>query len=86
MKSGRSILIFLITGTCKNESHCEIFPVSGTLKLGKWLLESNERGKMANKQQFERQLIDLVGRLKEHITTDDGQWTVKGFVDVLVVS
>jgi len=54
--------------------------------LGKWLLESNKRGKMANKQQFERQLIDLVGRLKEHITTDDGQWTVKEFVDVLVVS
>jgi len=41
---------------------------------------------MANKQQFERQLIELVGGLKEHITTDDGQWTVKGFVDVLVVS
>ncbi len=37
---------------------------------------------MANKQKFEQQLIELVQGLKEHISTDDGQWTVKGFVDV----
>jgi hypothetical protein len=37
---------------------------------------------MGNKQQFEQQLIELVEGLKEHISTDDGQWTVKGFVDV----
>ncbi|MFQ5628608.1 MAG: EcoRV family type II restriction endonuclease [bacterium] len=37
---------------------------------------------MSNKQQFEQQLIELVEGLKQHISTDDGQWTVKGFVDV----
>jgi len=37
---------------------------------------------MSNKQQFEQQLIKFVEGLNVHISTDDGQWTVKGFVDV----
>lgn len=37
---------------------------------------------MDHKQQFEQQLIELVEGLKENISTDDGQWTVKGFVDI----
>lgn len=34
------------------------------------------------KQQFENQLFEFVQGLKKSISTDDGQWTVKGFIDV----
>ena len=34
------------------------------------------------KEQFEAQLKDFVSGLQEHISTEDGQWTVKGFIDV----
>ena len=34
------------------------------------------------KEQFESHLKDFVGGLHEHISTEDGQWTVKGFIDV----
>ncbi|ORU93819.1 MAG: restriction endonuclease [Cycloclasticus sp. symbiont of Poecilosclerida sp. N] len=34
------------------------------------------------KEQFESQLKKFVEDLKKHISTEDGQWTVKGFIDV----
>ncbi len=37
---------------------------------------------MAIKREFKDQLKELVAGLQEHISTDDGQWTVKGFIDV----
>lgn len=37
---------------------------------------------MAAKQYFKNQLKGFVEELQEHITTKDGQWTVKGFIDV----
>ncbi len=37
---------------------------------------------MTEKQTFESQLTALVRSFQAHISTDDGQWTVKGFIDV----
>ena len=37
---------------------------------------------MTAKQYFKNQLKGFVEELQEHITTKDGQWTVKGFIDV----
>ncbi len=37
---------------------------------------------MDTKGQFEEQLKDFVRTIQEYITTDDGQWTIKGFIDV----
>lgn len=37
---------------------------------------------MVTKEQFETQLKTIVGGLQEHISTQDGQWTVKGFIDI----
>ena len=37
---------------------------------------------MTYKEEFEDQLKDFVETLQEYISTDDGQWTVKGFIDV----
>ena len=37
---------------------------------------------MSKREDFEEQLKEFVFGLKEHISTKDGQWTVKGFVDV----
>ena len=37
---------------------------------------------MTIKEQFESQLIDFVLGLQGHISTKDGQWTIKGFIDV----
>jgi len=34
------------------------------------------------KQQFKKQLKGFVEKLQNHISTEDGQWTVKGFIDV----
>ncbi len=34
------------------------------------------------KKQFEKNLKSLVSTLENHISTDDGQWSVKGFIDV----
>jgi len=34
------------------------------------------------KEQFESHLKNFVSGLQEHISTEDGQWTVKGFIDV----
>jgi len=38
--------------------------------------------KQTVKREFEAQLVDFVGSLKEFVSTDDGQWTIKGFIDV----
>lgn len=37
---------------------------------------------MTFREEFEIQLKEFVKGLQEHISTKDGQWTVKGFVDV----
>ena len=37
---------------------------------------------MSKREEFEEQLKEFVSGLEEHISTKDGQWTVKGFVDV----
>ena len=37
---------------------------------------------MTAKQYFNNQLKGFVEELQEHITTKDGQWTVKDFIDV----
>jgi hypothetical protein len=37
---------------------------------------------MTTKAEFSGKLIELVNELKGHISADDGQWTVKGFIDV----
>ena len=34
------------------------------------------------KQDFFRSLIRFVSSLDEHVSTDDGQWSIKGFIDV----
>lgn len=34
-------------------------------------------------QEFESQLKEFVSTIQENLTTEDGQWSVKGFVDVL---
>ena len=38
---------------------------------------------MTIKEQFEKQLKEFVNSIHEYISTDDGQWTIKGFIDVL---
>jgi hypothetical protein len=37
---------------------------------------------MNPKSEFETQLKTFVEELKGHVSTDDGQWTIKGFIDV----
>ncbi|MDI1276063.1 EcoRV family type II restriction endonuclease [Methylobacter sp.] len=37
---------------------------------------------MTEKENFAGKLEEFVTELKKHISTDDGQWTVKGFIDV----
>lgn len=37
---------------------------------------------MTAKEEFEKQLKDFVCQFQEHISTKDGQWNVKGFIDV----
>ncbi len=37
---------------------------------------------MTQKENFESDLKEFVLSLQEYISTDDGQWTVKGFIDV----
>ncbi len=37
---------------------------------------------MGDKIEFEEQLIDFVNTFQSHISSDDGQWTVKGFIDI----
>lgn len=37
---------------------------------------------MSDKDDFAVKLLQLVNQLKGHISTEDGQWTVKGFIDI----
>ena len=37
---------------------------------------------MKEKKQFETRLKEFVATLQEYISTEDGQWTIKGFIDV----
>jgi hypothetical protein len=37
---------------------------------------------MTAKETFSKKLEEFVTELKCHISTDDGQWTVKGFIDI----
>jgi hypothetical protein len=37
---------------------------------------------MSYKKDFAKKLSQLVDGLKSHISTVDGQWTVKGFIDI----
>jgi len=37
---------------------------------------------MPNKASFEKALVRFVESLSDHVSTDDGQWTVKGFIDI----
>jgi Restriction endonuclease EcoRV len=37
---------------------------------------------VAEKEDFSEKLIEFVADLSEHVSTKDGQWTVKGFIDV----
>ena len=34
------------------------------------------------KQKFQSELARLVEGMKSYVSTEDGQWTVKGFIDV----
>jgi len=37
---------------------------------------------MTTKEGFAAKLVQLVNELKRHVSTEDGQWTVKGFIDI----
>lgn len=37
---------------------------------------------MTKKEEFSRQLEQFVTELRGHVSTDNGQWTVKGFIDI----
>jgi hypothetical protein len=37
---------------------------------------------MSAKDDFACKLVRLVSNLKSHVSGDDGQWTVKGFIDI----
>jgi len=37
---------------------------------------------MSAKDDFAGKLVQLAHTLKEHVSTEDGQWTVKGFIDI----
>jgi hypothetical protein len=37
---------------------------------------------MTEKENFAEKLGELVADLKDHISTDDGQWSIKGFIDI----
>ena len=36
---------------------------------------------MSHKEKFEIQLEGFIEELHNHVTTNDGQWAVKGFID-----
>lgn len=38
--------------------------------------------KMSEKEIFEKQLKEFVNTFQTHISSEDGQWTVKGFIDI----
>ena len=46
------------------------------------ILHRSMRNSVHSKEDFAAQLAQLVNELKVCVSTDDGQWTVKGFVDI----
>jgi len=38
--------------------------------------------KMTEKENFAKKLDEFVTELKSHVSTTDGQWTIKGFIDI----
>ena len=45
-------------------------------------MKKNSANRTAEKKTFTDALTAFVESLREHISTDDGQWTIKGFIDV----
>ena len=45
-------------------------------------LVKSERKRISTKQQFESSLRKFVESMSKSISTDDGQWTIKGFIDL----
>ena len=37
---------------------------------------------MTEKEKFAKKLEKFVTELKVHVSSDDGQWTIKGFIDI----
>lgn len=37
---------------------------------------------MTEKENFAKKLEELVTELKSHVSTTDGQWSIKGFIDI----
>ena len=37
---------------------------------------------MSYKKEFEKQLKEFVAGLQKYVSTDDGQWSIKGFIDI----
>jgi hypothetical protein len=42
----------------------------------------NKKERLAEKKTFAAALTDFVGGLGEYVSAEDGQWTVKGFIDI----
>ena len=42
----------------------------------------NEEIKQQLKTTFRNDLVDLVNQLNSYVSTENGQWTIKGFLDV----
>ncbi len=38
--------------------------------------------RMTEKEKFAKKLEEFVTELKVHVSSDDGQWTIKGFIDI----
>ena len=35
-----------------------------------------------NNEEFASKLTEFVSGLQQHVSTEDGQWTIKGFIDL----
>ena len=42
----------------------------------------NKKERLGEKEAFSAALTDFVKGLSDHISAEDGQWTVKGFIDI----
>lgn len=41
-----------------------------------------QKSRQNTKNEFKKQLCELASTLNGHVTTDDNQWTIKGFIDI----
>lgn len=41
-----------------------------------------KQGKEKHKKKFEKALDEFVKELKTYVSTETGEWTVKGFIDI----